>query len=283
MQCDASNYDLFVEVPAKFKGVVDLKDHSGDDASEVLALLLADGCSAVVRPAKRARNGRAAIWEGNGFAFRNFLLNTSEVAERVEVKPAEVVNCVKAGVLTAYPTPNGFFWFVVKDAKLDLLTHMRVIAAKIPMKRSVKCKGLSRLVSALSSKSQGFPVGDFGLDEVKSALEREVDWKVGREYGDKSLHQTMNKLENDGEVIRVVDSPRDIGHRRWGFVTKAAAAKVKSKAPSPVPSSGHSVPAVAEAVNPSPATVSIKKAMVEELAGELVAQARQRARELLGL
>lgn len=276
MQCDPSNYDLFVEVPAKFKGVVDLKDHSGDDASEVLALLLAEGCSAVVRPAKRARNGRAAIWEGDGFAFRNFLLNTSEVAERVEVKPSEIVNCVKAGVLSAYPTPNGFFWFVVKDAKLDALTHMRVIAAKIPMKRSVKCKGLSRLVSALSSKSQGFPVNDFGVDEVKAALEREVDWKVGREYGDKSLQQTMTKLENDGEVIRVVDSPRDIGTRRWSFVKKPAVAKAKAP--------GHSVPSVAASVSPSPATVSTKKdQMVEELAGELAGQVRQRARELLGL
>lgn len=276
MHCDASKYDLFVDVPAKFKGVVDLKDHSGDDAGEVLALLLAEGCSAVVRPAKRARNGRAAIWEGNGFSFRNFLLNTSEVAKRVGATPGEIVNCVKAGVLTGYLTPNDYFYFVLRDEKLEGLTYIRVIAAKVPMKRSVKGKGLTKIVLAFAELPD-FPADDFCVGDLKVALERHADWKPGRDYEEVSFIYLMLKLEKEGRVARIVDSSKDIGARRWSFVTKAAQAKVK-------PSSGRSLPALASAVAPSPATLGKKKdQMVEELAGELVAQAKQRARELLGL
>lgn len=277
MQCDASKYELFVEVPPKFQGVVDLKDHFGDDASEVIGLLLAEGCRAVVRDAKRARNGRAAVWQGDGFSFRNFLLNTAEVASRVGASPAEIVNCIKAGVLTGCSTPNDYFYLVVRDKKLDALTHIRAISAKVPMKRSVKGKGLTKIILAIADLA-GFPSSDFCVEDLKSALESEADWKSGRDYEENSLGLVILKLEKEGRLIRIVDAARDLNSRRWSFVT---ASKVKPKSTSaPVVSA----PVVSSVVAPSPATVGVKKdQMVEALAGELADQVRQRARELLGL
>lgn len=285
MQCDASKYDLFVEVSNKFNGAVDPKPCSGDEALSLLEFLLSEKCPASVRSAKRARNGRFAHWEGNGFAFKNFLLNTKEVANSVDVSPVEVVNCIKGGVLTAYATPNDSFWLVLKDSKQASLTHMRAIAAKIPMKRSVMSKGLSKLVSALSTKCPGFPVDDFGFEDVKAALKAEVDWRVGREYGDKSLIQTMNKLEKDGQIVRLVDSRRKVASRRWRFVFES------DSSPSPeevlvhsVPVAVRSEPVVAVPVDSEPErVVSMRDQMVEKLAGELMDQVEQRVRELMGL
>lgn len=285
MQCDASKYDLFVEVSDRFDGAVDRRSHSGDEALSLLEFLLSEKCAASVRPAKRARNGRFAQWEGNGFAFRNFLLNTSEVAASVGVSPVEVVNCIKSSILTAYATPNDSFWLVLKDAKQASLTHMRAIAAKIPMKRSVMSKGLSKLVSALSTKCPNFPVDDFGFEDVKVALKVEVDWRVGREYEDKSLVQTMNKLEKDGKIVRLVDSPRNVGARRWRFVFESdSAPSLEEVVVHSVPVAVRSEPVVAVPVDSEPEKVaSMRDRVVEKLAGELMAQAEQRARELMGL
>lgn len=276
MQCDSSKYVLFVRVPAKLDGSVDRKAHSGEDAATLLELLLSAGCSASVRPATKGASGRRAFWEGDGFAFYNFLLNTNEVAGGVRVRVPEIVNCVKAGILDAYSTPNGFFHLVVKNKKLAALTHMRAIAAKIPMKRSVKGKGLSKLVMALASECRGFPVGDFEIKDVRSALEVEADWRSGREYEENSLALVMLKLEKKGKIVRIVDAPRDMSSRRWSFVGKQAA--VKPAAPVV------SAPVAAAPVTPSSQTVGTHiDQIARQFAGEIVERARSMAKEMLGL
>lgn len=266
MYCDASNYELFVELSPKFKGVVDLKNHSGDEAGEVLALLISEGCSPVVRAAPKSRNGRHAIWDGKGFSFRNFLVNTAEVAKRVDASPANIVKCIKSGVLNGYPNPSGHLWLVVKDGKLDGLTHVRAISAKAPRKRNRKGRGLGKVVLSLACVPD-FPGSNFGVEDLSAALESQAGWKAGRDYKEGGFVWLMNRLEKSKKVFRVVDGVRDVASRRWSFSKKPAKVVV-------------SAPVVSEAVAPSPDTVS---EMVEQLAGEIVSKAKQRARELLGL
>jgi hypothetical protein len=226
--------------------------------------------------------GRRAVWGDGGFTFYNFLVNTKDVAEGIRVEAAKVVDCIKAGLLFSYPTPNGHFHLVVKGMRLDALTHMRALAAKVPMKRTIKGRNLFRLVSALSEECQGFPADGFGVFDVRSALEREVDWKEGREYAKGGIDRVLLLLEKMGKVFRVVDSPLDIEARRWRFAVGRGRPVGRPSKPEVV--DGVSAPEVSAEVSLEPDTVLTKKnRMVEGLAVELMEQAKQRARELMGL
>ena len=271
-RCDASRHDLFIEVPPKFKGVVDMKDHFGDDAENLLDFLISEGCPASVRSSSRARNGRHAICEGGGFSFRNFLVNTAEVADGLGVPIPEIVKCIRAGFVHGYLTPNGHFWLAVKDQKLKGLTKTRALAAKPPMERSMKGKGLAKVVMSFVGVPS-FPVSDFGIADLKSALESEAGWKVGRDYAEVSFGYLMTKLEAEKRVVRILDAD-GVSSRRWSFVSAGSVVSA------PVVSAS----VASEPVMPSHRTVGGHfDQMVEELADAIASKAKQRAMEKLGL
>lgn len=282
MRCNGSSYVLSISVPEKFNGAVDRRNHSGEEAVELLEFLLSEGCSSSVVDAGIVSTRSRAVWKGGSFEFHNFLVNTGEAALRLGVSVEDIVVCIKAGLLDALTTPSGRYFLVVRNRRLSGLTPMRALAAKVPMDRRWHGRGIGRLVSALGTLCPGFPVGGFGLDDVKEAVERHAGWQAGRDYKAKSLEMVMSGFEDSGEIVRVVEAHRDLGSRRWRFASAPRAKAVPAVKPVQQMAVGDPVTPAVVSSDFAPTQKAVDQ-MVEELAGELVSQAKRRAREILGL
>lgn len=264
-RCDASRYALTVHLPAKLKGVVDLKDHKGLDARAVLDVLVSEGCKLETKVLDDDEVGSdpEAVWDGESFTFYNFLSNTNEAGSKFSLPLVDIVKAIDRKVLTGVTTPNGHYRLVVRDERhdnCDVATLKTVIASHEPKK--YRGRGLKRMVSM--AISEGLLPSQFCVKDVERVL-LSKNWRVGNHYSNKSILSALCDLVDEGLLILQKDGM--VKNRVWGIV-----------------GSTPSVNQVASTVAPSPSTVGGRvDQIVHELAGEIAERARRMAKEMLGI
>lgn len=263
-RCDASRYALIVNLPAKLKGVVDLKDHKGLDARAVLDVLVSEGCKLETKAVDDDEVGSdlEAVWDGECFAFYNFLSNTSEAGAKFSLPLSVIVKAIDRKVLTGVTTPNGHYRLVVRDERYencDVAALKTMVSTHEPKK--YRGRGLKRMVSV--AISEGLLPSQFCVKDVERFL-LSKNWRVGNHYSDKSILSALCALVDEGNLTLKRDGM--VKNRVWGIVES------------------HTSPSVASTVVPAPRTVSGQiDQIVESLAGEIASRAEKRAKEMLGL
>lgn len=262
-RCNASLYAVTVRLPAKLKGVVDLKDHKGADARAVLDLIVSSGCSMQAKELDEDEAGTEmeAVWDGTCFTFYNFLANTSEVGERLSVPLTDIVKALDRKVLTGLTSPNGHYRLVLKDEKhddCDPATLKEAVSVRMPKK--YPGRGLKKMLDA--SMLDGSIPPTFGVREVKDALLAK-NWRVGVHYSDSSIPSAITELTEEGKVVLQRDGMwKD---RVWSVTARQAAAAVAPPAPKPQASQ-----------------ISKFEQKARELAEKLMARAEEIAAEMMG-
>lgn len=261
-RCNVDHFCLHVRIPDRLKDQVEMKELVGADATAMLNLLVSEGCRLDVVEFDYVPEGDYDIpWAGpegsDILEFRNVFANTGEVAEALSLKPSEVVSMIDEGKLKGLKTPNGFYRLVLKDEKYDLVLggDSPVSAAKQP--RKIRGRGLKRML--WDALKEGLVPSSFRVSDIKKGLQ-EKNWRAGVHYSPSSIVSAVHDLILEGCVV--VERDGSVKDRVWSYTPEQASS----------------------ALSPSRSTVgAMKDQMVEDLAGEIVAQAKQRARELLGL
>lgn len=259
-RCNASQYVLCIRVPSALEGVVDLKDHVGDDARAVLDVLVSKGCRMEVDEAGEGEGGggQEAVWDGQRFRFYNFLANTGDISDSLKVDPNEVVKAIDRGGLTGAKSPNGFYRLVVMDDKarrIDAQSIKELVSLKSPKK--YRGRGLKKIMA--EAIGRGLIPSSFGVDEIKKGL-LSMNWKAGVHYSEKSIVSAVDDLTSEGLVT--LDRDGMVKDRVWGVT------------------SGQ----ISKAVAPGVQSVGGQlDEMVERLADMVASRVEQRAKEKLGL
>lgn len=259
-RCDASRYAVTVRLPSKLKGVVDLKDHKGQDARAVLDVLVSEGCKMETKCLEENEIGpdQEAVWDGERFTFYNFLANTNEVGERLSLPLVEVVKALDCHVLTGTTTPNGHYRLVLKDEKhdnCDVSNLKVVVTARKPKK--YRGRGLKKMV--FDAIGKGSLPSSFGVKEVERFL-ASVNWRAGVHYSEKSVLSAITDLSEEGHVTLQKDGM--VKDRVWSVTARQVSVAVT---PSRQSLGGHI------------------DQIVENLAEDIVNRAKERAKEMLGL
>lgn len=267
-KCDASNYILKVTVPDGLQGVVDHKDHRGDESKALLETLLDKGskieavlCNSVM-PNRKFRN-REAVWVSpedsnttrGAFLFADMLCNTTSISDRLRVERDNVVAAIDRGLLRGLKSHSGFFRLIVKDKLYDTITKDMILGIKSESKIDVRGRGLTSM--AREAIRQGLLPNDFSRDDLISALEK-MGWKKNRDYAPSSIPGVLQVLGAESIISIKKNGPS--GKRIWTL--KQASATV------------------------APRLSTVSKAVediVERFSDEIVVLVESRAKEKLGL
>lgn len=289
-RCDASEYMLKVKVPNGLQGVVDQKDHKGEDArallevlisrkAEMEAVLVNDALDEIrledEPPGRRVVKSGEARWiapvkgiPNGAFYFNNYLANTGEVADRLGVEARDVVKGIDTGLLTGVRSHTGHFRIVVKDRLHDLITKEALMENRI---KEGKVKGRGLTAKILRTIEKGIiPSAGFSAEDVIEGLKK-VGWEQHKDYAKTSLPSALKNLEYNKSIVIVRDG--QFGVRLWSHADNA-----------PTKIAGNVAPSIASKVAPSANAVrNMMDELVDKISDDMVTLVEKRTREKLGL